>query len=129
MRRLLLVTVLLSHAVSSAYAQGLRAVQPLPGYMCMMLSAPPADTIEQIPQIPVRGSPSAAAPVTGFSPSVVLVQSPLQVTSGFLHAVFADKHIGWIAAADLKPWSTPYKQNQRCYPSMMSNGTYGYAFH
>lgn len=129
MRHLLLAMALLSDATSGAYAQGLRAVQPLPGYMCMMLSAPPADTIEQIPQIPVRGSPSAAAPVTGFSPSVVLVQSPLQATSGFLQAVFADKHTGWIAAADLKPWSTPYKQNQRCYPSMMSNGTYGYAFH
>lgn len=110
------------------HSQGLRAVRPLPGYTCMKIAAPPAASIEAIRQVPVRAEPVASSPVTGVSPSVVLVSFPLVTSGGYLQATFADHHTGWIAADDLKPWSTPYKPSQRCVPSVMTNGTFGFDF-
>lgn len=129
MRQLLLALVVVSASAPAAFSQGLRAVQPLPGYTCMMLSSPPAASIEQIPQVPVRSAPSVDAPITSILPSVVVVPFPLQATSGFLLAVFDEKHKGWVSAAALKLWSSPYNQKRRCYPSIMSNGSYGFDFH
>ncbi len=69
-------------------AQGLRAVRPLSGYACMMLSSPPAATINSIRQVPVRSSPSASGSPAGWAPSVVLVSIPLEAANGFLEATF-----------------------------------------
>jgi hypothetical protein len=109
-------------------AQGLRAVRPLSGYACMMLSSPPAATINSIRQVPVRSSPSASGSPAGWAPSVVLVSIPLEAANGFLEATFPDGHKGWIAASDLKPWSSPYNPNRRCIPSVMSDGGFGFDF-
>lgn len=128
MRRFFFYALFAAAPVLDAHAQGLRAVRLLPGYSCMMLSAPPAATVEAIRQVPVRAEPSVSAPVTGISPTVVLMANPLVANGAFLQATFADHHTGWIAASDLKPWSTPYNPGQRCIPSVMSNGTYGFDF-
>jgi hypothetical protein len=128
MFKLLLVLALLAPTSWSASAQGLQAVRPLPGYTCMQLANPPPPTLDPTKGVPVRNAPSRSAPVASWSPFIVLVPLPLAATEGFLQAMFADKHTGWIAASDLKPWSTPYKQNQHCFPSVMSNGTVGFDF-
>lgn len=128
MRQLLLPVIIASLPALNVHAQGLRAVRPLPGYMCMMLSTPPAPTIEAIRQVPVRSGPSASAPPAGWAPSVVLVPSPLEATNGYLQATFADGHKGWIAAYDLKPWSSPYNPNRHCIPSVMSDNGFGFDF-
>lgn len=128
MSKLLIAAAGMALWVSGGHAQGLEAVRPLPGYTCMMLAHPPEPTLDPTRGVPVRNKPSSSAPVVSWSPSVVLVTFPLDATAGFLQAVFADHHTGWISASDLKPWSTPYKPNRRCYPSVMSNGTYGFDF-
>lgn len=128
MLRLFLAAALIPLLGQGAYSQGLRAVQALPGYTCMTLANPPPATLDPTKGTPVRDAPSQTAPIASWSPSIVLVSVPLQATSGFLQAVFADKHTGWIAAADLRPWSSPNNPNRRCIPSVMSDGGLGFDF-
>ncbi len=129
MRQIFLAAILVTLAGLEASAQGLQAVRPLPGYTCMQVANPPAPTLDPTQGVPVRNIPSLSAPVASWAPSVVLVTFPLETRAGFLQALFADKHTGWILASDLKPWSNPYNLRRRCVPSIMSNGTVGFDMH
>jgi len=129
MRLYVLALALALSGVCSSQAQGLQAVRPMPGYACMMLSAPPAETVQAIRQVPVRQAPSFTAPILSVSPTVVLVSDPAVVSDGFLRATFADRHVGWIQVSALKPWSSASNPSRRCVPSVMSNGSLGFDFH
>jgi hypothetical protein len=128
MRSFLLAMSLATIFPGGVDAQGLQAVRPLPSYTCMMLAAPPAETVQAIPRIAVRQAPFSSAPILSWAPTVVLVSEPVVLQGGFLKATFADHHTGWIQATELKPWSTPYNPSRRCIPSTMSNGSFGFDF-
>ena len=110
------------------HAEGLHAVRPLPGYVCMQLALTPEENMDPIRGVPVRASPSFSDAVASWAPSVVVAPNPQQPTSGFLQVLLPNGHRGWIQAAALKPWTNPYSPNRRCTPSIMSNGAIGYDF-
>jgi len=111
-----------------AHAQGLHAVRPLPGYVCMKLALSPEEFSDLTKAVPVRDTPSLSVRIAGWLPSVVVMPVPQQPTSGFLQVVFADSRRGWVQAVAIKPWSSIYNPDQRCIPSVMSNGLIGFDF-
>lgn len=111
-----------------AHAQGLKAVRPLPGHVCMALALTPEQVADPTRGVPVRDTPSPSAPVTSWAPSMLVVPAPQQPTAGFLQVVFADGYKGWVQATSLKPWSSPTNPSRRCVPSVMSDGGIGFGF-
>jgi len=114
--------------LGAAHAQDLKAVRPLPGYVCMALALTPEQTADPTRGVPVRDIPSLSAPVASWAPSMLVVVVPQQPTAGFLQVVFADGHKGWLQAAALKPWNSPTNPSRRCVPSVMSDGGIGFGF-
>lgn len=107
-------------------SEGLRAVHPLPGYVCMQLTLTPAQIVDPKVGVPVREAPSRSATIAGYAATTVIVQSPPQARNGFLQVLRPDGELGWIEAGYLRPWTNPYAPNARCVPSMMSNGKPGF---
>lgn len=126
-RALFALTVFLSTG-GVGHAQFLRAVRPLPGYVCMQLALSPEEAADPTKGVPVRDTPSLSVRIAGWAPSVVVMPAPQQPTSGFLQVMFPDKRRGWVQAAALKPWSSVYNPNQHCIPSIMSDGLIGFDF-
>lgn len=114
--------------ISPVRAQGLHAVRPLPGSVCMQLSLTPNQTSDPSLGIPIRESPSTSARILGWTPSVVAAPSAQQATAGFIQVLFPDGRLGWVQASALKPWSSPTNPKRRCIPSIMSDGMIGYDF-
>lgn len=110
----------------SAHAQGLQAVRPLPGYVCMQLALSPEQLTDPKVGVPVRDAPSRSAHVAGFAASTVIVATPQEPTSGFLRVLKRDGQTGWIEASYLKPWKNPFVPSARCVPSIMSDGQPGF---
>ncbi len=126
-----LPTVLLALLLlcGSADAQGLQAVRPVPGHVCMQLAITPEQNADPTRGIPVRNSPSLSDRIASWAPSVVIVPAPQQPTAGFLRVLLPDGQHGWVQAIALKPWSNPYAPNRRCVPSVLSNGRIGFDVH
>lgn len=109
-------------------AEGLYAVRPLPGSVCLQLSLSPDQIADPTRGIPIRETPTASARVIGWTPSVVTAPAAQQATAGFIQISFPDGRRGWVQAAALKPWSSPTNPRRRCIPSIMSDGMIGYDF-
>lgn len=116
-------------AVSStvALAQGLQAVQPLPGYICMELALKDDQFTDPNIGVPIREAPSRSSPVLSLAATVVIVRSPPQPTAGFFQVLRPDGQTGWIETGYLRPWHNPYSPKAQCVPSMMSNGKPGFS--
>ena len=128
MRRPFFASAVFLATAGLGHAQGLHAVRPLPGYVCMQLALSPEEVADPTKGVPVRDTPSLAVRIAGWVPSVVVMPAPQQPTAGFLQVVFADSRRGWVQAAAIKPWSSTYNPGQRCIPSVMSNGLIGFDF-
>jgi len=128
MRRPFAALLALLPLLGVAHAQGLKAVRPLPGHVCMALALTPEQVADPTRGVPVRDVPSLSAPVASWAPSMLAMPAPQQPTAGFLQVVFADGHKGWVQAASLKPWSSPTNPSRRCVPSVMSDGGIGFGF-
>ena len=109
-------------AAIPAHAQGLRAVEPLPGYACAKLNATDAQMMNP------NGSGIVVRPATRHdaapgveAPSVLLVCEPRVVVNGFVQLVQFNRKEGWIEARHVKAMD-PFA---RCTPSVMSNGRLG----
>lgn len=109
-----------------AQAEGLHAVHPIPGYVCMQLALTSAQIVDPKIGVPVREAPSRSATIAGYAATTVIVQSPPQAKDGFLQVLRPDGELGWIEAGYLRPWTNPYAPNARCVPSLMSNGKPGF---
>jgi len=110
------------------HAQGLHAVRSMPGYVCMQLALSPEEAADPTKGVPVRETPSLSVRIVSWAPTVVVMPAPQQPTAGFLQVEFADKHLGWVPAAAIKPWSSIYNPGRRCIPSIMSDGLIGFDF-
>ena len=128
MRQLIIAAFVFPTFGMTAHSEGLHAVRSLPGYVCMQLALTPEENTDPTRGVPVRTLPSSSDVVSSWAPSVLVVPSPQQPTSGFLQVLLPNGHRGWIQAAALKPWTNPYSPNRRCIPSVMSNGGIGYDF-
>ena len=103
---------------SVTLAAGLTAVQPLPGYACMMLQPPNAAS-------PVLQAPSASAPRLGTASATMIVTSPAQTMNGYVKVLHLDGRVGWLDASKLRPWRSASDPSATCTPSIMSDGRPG----
>lgn len=110
----------------SAHAQGLQAVRPLPGYVCMQLALSPEQLTDPKVGVPIRAAPSRSAPVAAYAANTMIVVSPQEPTSGYLRVLRVNGEMGWIEAGYLRPWKNPYVPSARCVPSIMSDGKPGF---
>ena len=111
-----------------AHAEGPHAVRPLPGYVCLKLALSPEHVADPTRGVPIRDIPAPSGRIVGWVPSVVVAPASQQPTSGFVQILFPDGRRGWAQAAALKAWSSEYNPDQRCIPSVMSNGLIAFDF-
>lgn len=105
-----------------AHAQGLRAVQPVPGYACAKLNATDAQMMNPAGSgIVIRPAPRPDALPSVEAPAVLFVKQPAMVVSGFMEVLQLNGKPGWIAARFVKP----VDPLTRCTPSVMSDGKLG----
>lgn len=109
----------------SAQAQGLQAVRPLIGYKCMALNLSQQQMMTQT--VPMLAQPSVGAPKVGIVAATVIAADSEPV-NGFQKVLRLDRKVGWVSSQYLKPWANPGGSGQKCVPSVMSNGSLGYAF-
>ena len=126
MRLRQLLCLLVTVPIQAAYAQGLTAVRPLPGYVCMDLNLSAAQIRDDTIQVPVRTIPSVTAPQAGIAGATVIAVSPIRLVDGFAEILFPNgKHV-WIAANMIRPYRSASNPNATCTPSLMSNGKPGF---
>lgn len=111
-----------------AHAEGLHAVRPLPGYVCLKLALSPEQVADPTRGVPIRDAPALSGHIVGWVPSVVIAPASQQPNSGFIQVLFPDGRRGWTQTVALKPWSSDYNPDQRCIPSVMSNGLIAFDF-
>ncbi len=112
-------------ACGVAHAQGLTAVRPLPGYVCMQLAVSPEASVDPKVGVPILDAPSRSAAIVSYAASVVIVQDLTQSSGSFRRVLRPSGKEGWIDARYLRPWSNPYVSTARCVPSVMSDGKPG----
>jgi hypothetical protein len=111
---------------ASGHVQGLKAVRPIPGYICMLLT--PEDELatvqSQLP--PVLAAPSPTAQIVGYPTGTVFVKWPSHNIGGYAEMLRLNWQVGWIDASHLRPWHPMNNQNGKCVPSVMSDGNPGF---
>ncbi len=112
----------------SAYAQGLHAIRPIPGYACMSLNLSEQQMSDPNLVVPVLAGPTSASTTIGQASSVVIATSPPRMVDGYVEVLRFNNQTGWMKAQLLKPWHNPGGSGQKCVPSLMSNGSAGLGF-
>jgi hypothetical protein len=113
---------------TGASAQGLHAVKPLDGWVCMKLNLTAQQSLDPSIHIPVRAAPDPAAAEAGWAAITVAVRSPIHDVNGYQEMLFPNgKHV-WIASKNIGRWSSLADPSARCVPSLMSNGKPGFAY-
>ena len=126
MRSLYLSLVALFPISAPSLAQGIHAVEPLPGYVCMELALAPDQYTDPKVGVPIRETPSRSAPIASYAATIVIVQASRHLTTGFLQVLRPNGANGWIEASYLRPWHSQYNPHGQCTPSLMSNGKPGF---
>jgi hypothetical protein len=103
----------------------LRAVQPLPGYACMMTRLSPAQMRDfgALPRIVDRPSPSGK-PIA-LASAIVFVRSPQHLQNGYAHLMPKTGQTGSLQRDWLQPYHSASDPRAHCTPSLMSNGKPG----
>lgn len=110
------------------YGQGLHAVRPIPGYVCMSVNRTQAEIENPNMTVPTKSEPSSSAPNTGIAPATVFVATPKDLSNGYLRILRLDGKTAWIAQDDVKTWAPANPGlNLHCTPAMMSNGRPGFS--
>ena len=111
----------------AASAQGLRAVRPLDGYVCMNLAVPDAQLRDpHWPGVPILTAPSPDAPRGALAAATVIAKAPPHLANGYAEVLRLNGQPGWIEADKIKPYSSASNPYARCTPSIMSNGRPGF---
>ena len=126
MSRILIATLFFLSSFRVSYGQGIHAVSPLPGYVCMQLTLTPAQLTDPKVGAPVREAPSRSSRIVAYAANTMIVQWPQEPTDGFLKVVWPGGQGGWMEAGYLRPWKNPFVPSDRCVPSIMSNGKPGF---
>jgi hypothetical protein len=114
-------------AVANA-AERAHPVRPLPGYKCMMLNLTEQQFLDSSVRVPVRSEPAASAPKVGWAATNVAVREPLHIVNGFTQALFPNGATVWIESRMLRPYHSLGDPTAKCVPSVMSDGTPGFAY-
>ncbi len=110
-------------------AQGLQAVRPAPGLVCMSLDEHALTATQQSKLPPVLAEPRAGAEKIGHPTSIVFVKSPEVHRNGCIATVRLNGQTGWFEASHLRPWHPANGGSATCTPSVMSNGRLGTSIH
>ena len=119
----LLATMAVGH---TAAAQGLTAVKPLAGYVCMRLNLTREQMLDNSLSVPVFAHPSSTSPKIGEASATVITKSPMESQNGFAKILFLDGRPAWIPQNLLMPYATAAAPNAHCTPSLMSDGKPGF---
>ena len=111
------------------HTQGLQAVRPVPGLVCMSLDNASLEATRQEQLPPVLSSPDPTAQTIGYPTSIVFVRWPEIEKNGYVQIVRLNGQEGWISASHLQPWHPKNGGNATCTPSLMSNGRLGTSIH
>jgi len=111
---------------TSGHVQGLKAVRPVPGYICMLLTPEDELATVQSELPPVFAAPSRAAKIVGYPTGTVFVKWPLHSVGGYVEMLRLNGQAGWIDAGHLRVWHPMSNQNAKCVPSVMSDGSLGF---
>jgi hypothetical protein len=84
-----------------AISQGLTAVRPLQGYVCMSLNLTEEQLSHQANLPDVYSAPSTRSEVIGKAVSTVFVRSPIHQVAGFDEILHLSGRTAWIPAEDL----------------------------
>lgn len=110
---------------NSAFAEGLRAVRPIPGYICMQLNVSDADLVSSQTEVPIYDQPSATGRRVALAANIIIVENQ-PVVSGFRKVLRLNGETGWMDARYLRPWADRSTPGTQCVPSIMSNGKPGF---
>lgn len=110
---------------SPAYAEGLRAVRSIPGYICMQLNVSDAALVSPQTEIPIYDQPSATGRKVALASNIMIVEDH-PATSGFRKILRFNGETGWMDARFLRSWVDKSVPGSPCVPSMMSNGRPGF---
>jgi len=124
--RITTLTLLFLLPVGFANGQGLHAVSPMPGYVCMQLTLTPAQLTDPKVGAPVHDAPSRSSQILAYAANTMIVQWPQEPTDGFIEVVWPGGRSGWMEAGYLRPWKNSFVPSDRCVPSIMSNGKPGF---
>ena len=103
-------------------------VRPLPGYKCMMLNLTEQQFLNPSVHVPVRSEPAASAPEVGWAATNVAVRDPPHIVNGFAEALVPNGATVWIESRMLRPYHSLGDPTAKCVPSVMSDGTPGFAY-
>jgi len=123
-----LLGILCGWLSDSANAERLYAIRPLSGYACMSLNLTEQQLGDNSVIVPILSKPSSTAQRVGEASSIIIAVSPLREVNGYVEVLRLDGGSGWIAGQYVKPWRNPGNSGRSCVPSLMSNGTPGFAF-
>lgn len=130
MRRLTLCAVIAASILpTTGRAQGLQAVRPVPGLVCVSLDQNSLAAVQQNELPPILAKPNAGAQRIGYATSIVFVRWPEVRENGFVAMIRLNGQPGWIEATHLRPWHSPNGGSATCTPSVMSNGRLGTSIH
>ena len=107
----------------TAHAQGVRAVKPLPGLVCMLTTSEGVRSFADLPQ--VKAEPSVSSATIGLAGSIVFAKVPRHEVNGFVEITHMDGHAGWLPANQLRPYRSTSNPSAHCTPSLMSDGKLG----
>jgi hypothetical protein len=109
-----------------AHAQGVRAVEPIQGYVCKVLDITEAQALDtRWAGVPILTEPNPAAPRGTIAAAVVFAKEPAHIVNGYAEVLQLTGQPGWIAADKIKPYRSASNPHARCTPSVLSNGRLG----
>jgi hypothetical protein len=58
----------------------------------------------------------------------MIAEAPIKNVGGYVHVVLPNRRQGWISATLVKPWHSISMPDSRCYPAVMSDGSYAFDY-
>ena len=128
LKKFVIGAVLVSVAPASLNAQDFHSARPAQGWGCMMLNLTEQQSLDPTVHVPVFSQPSPSARSVGWAPMTVAVRRPGRSVDGFTEMLRPNGQHVWIRETDLRPWKSLADPTAKCVPSIMSNGSYGFAY-
>ncbi len=101
----------------------------LDGYVCIGIIVPGANDPRALVQLPpVYAAPSPSSAKVGVGSSVMIAASPITPTDGFVGVLLGNGKRGWVEATLIERWHAAMSPNARCYPALMSDGSYAFDY-
>jgi hypothetical protein len=122
---LFLLTMVTQIVSTNSHAQGLTAVEPIPGFVCMNLAISHEQVVDRSFFVPVYSAPSPTATQVGTSSIIPFIKEPFQPREAYQQMLTLGGQLVWIETKWLKPWSSPSNPKATCTPWLMSNGRPG----